>query len=122
MIQANELRIGNWIKHDPSYVENQNFIVSDIRTYREKTVNGIEIDDCLPIPLTEKILLKAGFIKKRISLTFNEFSFYNEDLENVYIDLDQGQCLSGICIKVKYLHQLQNLYFALTGIELQFKL
>jgi hypothetical protein len=74
------------------------------------------------ILITEEILLKCGFVKNGFSLTFNEFSFYNEDLENLYIDLDQGQELSGICVKVKYLHQLQNLYFALTSKELEFNL
>jgi hypothetical protein len=74
------------------------------------------------IPITEKRLLKCGFVKDGFSLTFNEFSFYNENLENLYIDLDQGQNLSGICVKVKYLHEIQNLCKSLTGIELQFKL
>jgi hypothetical protein len=122
-MEANELRIGNWVK--------DKWLLSFFKVIKlgkfKVTYKGFQEFKCdyehlQLISLTEEILLKCGFVKKRISLTFNEFSFYNEDLENVYIDLDQGQELSGISVKVKYLHQLQNLYFALTGRELQFKL
>lgn len=69
-----------------------------------------------PIPLTKEILIKAGF----------------EEYENIY-ELRIGGCcfvfyiysdaiefyIEGIGVDVKYVHQLQNLYFALTGKELE---
>jgi hypothetical protein len=119
MIQANELRIGNWIKHDPSYVENQNFIVSDIRTHREKTVNGIEIDDCSPIPLTEKILLKCG---AQMQIDKNRFILSGYDIYFFTDKIVFNPNSSTISVVLKSVHQLQNLYFALTAKELEFKL
>jgi hypothetical protein len=119
MIKANYLRIGNWIKHDPSYVENQNFIVSDIQTHREKTVNGIEIDDCSPIPLTEEILLKIcakrQIDKNRFILSGYEIYIFNGKI--VFNPIS-----STISVVLKSVHQLQNLYFALTGEELKVNL
>ena len=67
-----------------------------------------------PIPLTEEWLLKAGF--KKIGSLFYHDSFFAcelsshnelrfEDLDNLYI---------------KYVHQLQNLYFCFCGEELVF--
>jgi len=66
-----------------------------------------------PIPLTEEWLVKFGF--KRSStpnqLTLGRFSY-----ELSYSDLYYGLSRMGKC---KYLHQLQNLYFALTQEELE---
>lgn len=71
-----------------------------------------------PIPLTEEILLKCGScldrayyiltpVEMRYSYKRKEFCvFFNTEV---------------ICC-IKYLHQLQNLYFALTGKELEVKL
>jgi hypothetical protein len=76
-----------------------------------------------PIPLTEEWLLRFGFIrdnKEILSLkeNENEFIFFLEG-NHVIIDKQQGQQLSGISIDCEYVHQLQNLYFALTGKELE---
>lgn len=83
-----------------------------------------------PIPLTEEILLKVGFVRTKVPM--------KSDIE--YIDYRMGQFVLFILPKgivevefcaahnkieergylraVKYLHQLQNLYFALTAREL----
>ena len=69
-----------------------------------------------PIELTEEILLKCVFIP--CSIIDNHFNI-------------SGMCIwkcndMFLCdkngIHIKYLHQLQNLYFALTGEELEIKL
>lgn len=70
--------------------------------------------DIEPIPLTEEILLKCGF--KRDSDLKNSLCrfgiwFNIMNMEATY--------LSQKLIKINYLHQLQNLYFALTGEELE---
>ena len=70
-----------------------------------------------PIILTQEILLKCGltkpftnghtYIKDTMSIVF-----YNGIIENV----------GGVQIKIKSLHQLQNLYFLLSGKELEITL
>lgn len=83
-----------------------------------------------PIPLTEQLLLKFGFawddadpIQQGRSLFLNingriTIVFYLGNSSNLSLEQD-GKLIdfpSGI---VKYVHQLQNLYFALTGEELK---
>lgn len=66
------------------------------------------------IPLTEEWLRKFGFEKL-------QETYFNGDFE---LDItDAGFLFSETYIKVscKYVHQLQNIYFALTGKELEVK-
>lgn len=102
------------------------------------------IHNCEPIPLTEEWLLKFGFEKK-------QKEFYNRRavptefywLKEFYVDIDELTGPNGlepfICFGYDkdyfpkdhtyfnwiatpdYVHQLQNLYFALTGHELEVK-
>jgi hypothetical protein len=81
-----------------------------------------------PIPLTEEWLIKLGFGKDDTNtyiheslpsgtgVYFESGNDWNFDDANICGDFDE-------CIHVKlpqYVHQLQNLYFALTGKELSF--
>ena len=78
-----------------------------------------------PIPLTEEILLKCGFEKGYI-MYFIRICETRCYLRPSY----RGGYYYGICPyielrdckTIQYLHQLQNLYFALTGKELEIKL
>ncbi len=67
-----------------------------------------------PIPLTEEILLKCGFKKNTNYTPCGKAIFY----KNGYIIY----CGVTIEIEIKYLHQLQNLYYCLTGEELKVKI
>ena len=122
MIQINELRIGNYIEEGK--VEKIDNSIDEIyysgdRCYLSSYCNNIN-----PIPLTEEWLLKFGFenvhtdwFYKDIEKT-NSYQFcFNICLSNGKITLDSGFDENSI-IKLKYVHQLQNLYFALTGSEL----
>lgn len=62
-----------------------------------------------PIPITEEWLLKFGFTKPKDSEGYllNGLVFYDG-----FLSSNQKE-------KLKYVHQLQNLYHALTGSELQ---
>ena len=68
-----------------------------------------------PIPLTEEWLLKCGFEKDEIIV------FYRKDETSSTFIIDFNfVCLLGYShVKIHSAHQLQNLYFALTGEELQ---
>jgi hypothetical protein len=123
MIQENELRQGNWfIKAGmPAKFD---FHDEDDRTY---------LDEFEPIPLTPEILEKCGFEKSKEEVYGEEYlglKLYN-GICRYEICFFPGNTFTSISLFHKgeligrtweYLHQLQNLYFALTGQELNVKL
>lgn len=116
-MKANELRIGNWLQRlDGSFFQ---CTPNDILIIYQW--DGSESLLPKPIPITEELLLKCGFEKKHTDVFIK--GIY--DLEPLFSDSDEWD----FCIyeketntKLKYLHQLQNLYFALTGKELEINL
>jgi len=107
MIKANELRIGNWV------MEGIEFHKID---YRESDFFHVEIFE--PIPLTPEILEKAGFVNSEsIELFFELTGFKISDgkILHTHFKRDRG-------VQILNLHQLQNLYFALTGEEIEINL
>jgi len=136
-MNQNELRIGNY--------------VNDSKTGKVVTVDGIQFtgrivthdesyDDWkrgiepVGIPLTPEILERAGFEKEfsasnigvtvEETLNFRKYGgtrtyFTGWQNGKVHISPDMNCCAS---IKLKFVHQLQNLYFALTGEELPIEL
>ncbi len=109
-MKANELRIGNWVYDDEYY---------KIEGWELGADNADEAFD--PIPLTPEILEKCGFVKESdkwfISSSNIHLTVFNlREAFSVYIN-DKL-----IVYAVDCLHQLQNLYFALTGEELQINL
>lgn len=123
---ANELRIGNWVFwDDPSNEQVQIFSIQISETIdgENSFVNGGLIDDFKPIPLTEEWLLKFRFVP------VNDDGLYqnpNEELfqvQDLYLQGIWGHIwdTSFTEAPIQYVHQLQNLYFALTGEELTIK-
>ena len=73
--------------------------------------------DIKPIPLTEEWLMKFGF-KKYNKYGWYEINNYNQiNLKGDYL-VNGIQCISN---KIYNVHQLQNLYFAQTGEELELR-
>lgn len=123
MIQANELRIGNLI----SFKESIDDIICIIATTNNVRLNKkrgipVSINYLRPIPLTEEWLVKFGFKNK--SKTLFEKNFYEKRIFSiVQHGFTKKFCFpaqNGVT-EIKYVHQLQNLYFALTGKELEIK-
>lgn len=124
-MKASSLRIGNLLmgSGDTPLIVTRIFNEDKVGTGKGDpyTVSG-ESPCLLPIPLTEDWLLKFGFEEKpkyshpkywkgNYFCNLNgEFYTNNESYE--------GETLS---TNIKYVHQLQNLYFALTGEELEIK-
>jgi len=118
---ANELRLGNYCeyyiedmmeKHDPGFWVRNKIDLQDI----ECCLNNKEHFDkhYRPTPLTEEILEKCGFVEGEwLDETSLRYLYQANDI--LYIS-DSYSC------PCKYLHQLQNLIFALTGTELEIKL
>jgi hypothetical protein len=104
-MRAEDLRIGNYIIYQKEHI-----IKCDL-----KDIELSEIDR-EPIPLTEEILLKCGFVCDGDYYVNGNWliEFDEENMSEFLID--------NTAIVIKHLHQLQNLYFALTGEDLNGKL
>lgn len=121
-MKSNELRVGNYVKgigHKISWLVDgiePEYIYSS-KAWR--TINSFE-----GIPLTEEWLLKFGFIEKSDVYFYNDYCI--EDIHNgVNWVLNEFDYVKDYFIPIgkciKHVHQLQNLYFALTGDELTIK-
>lgn len=124
MIDTQELSLGNYLKKIKDIVKVTSFSHSLISVTIVGTSNQIL---CLPlelepISLTEEILLNCGFDENMVLSTIEgEIRYYGDG--NINIGGEDSCTLGMVYIaKCKYLHQLQNLYFALTGEELEVKL
>lgn len=114
-MRANELRIGNLV------LINSNIHEVDVVDYNQviATVTGlIELKYVKPIPLTEEWLLRFGFDKSGLYHAKNQVYIY---YERRWTDTGYEYRFNYTSIKIKHIHQLQNLYFALTGEELTIK-
>ena len=135
-MEVRELRIGNYLQ-----LKGENFRVSEIQNnlqcveLKRKNLENprlndyeecdLDCNDLLPITVSEEWFLNLGF--KRI--TTNEYWFVIplkdrslnvSTVGNVEIKSWDMLIISLGCV-CEYVHQLQNLYFALTGNELNIK-
>jgi len=77
-----------------------------------------------PIKLSEEHLLKFGFkdVSSSLEKLFEKENFkWHSSTDEVVVELDNGMNGFDLWTNCKYVHQLQNLYFALTGTELEIK-
>ncbi len=128
MIDIRELRIGNIISYNDRLIE-----VDELRKETKSIfANGWQDDDNLlnRVLLTDEWLLKFGFRFKRETNQIELFEYtympidHQEDPYNILMTLEKGKYTIFYKLKpigvlhIKYVHQLQNLFFILTGIEL----
>ena len=118
MIQANELRLGNYFEtpEQKEKVREISFSYDEGVTF----INDWNVSIIKPIPLTEEILLKCGFEKKN-GYVFRKIGFIlngRKVKDSIGFHFIHYECTT----ECSYLHQLQNLYFALTGEELNVEL
>jgi hypothetical protein len=119
-MEAKELRIGNWVLNDR--VKNTVISINEnavgLLTLQGNHISG-RIELIQPIPLTEEWLLKFGFDGYDKAINDNLITIKGEtaliwgELGSTYSHAFHAPC--------KYVHQLQNLYYALTGTELEIK-
>jgi len=138
-MNANELRIGNLIQIKLGEIEiakveeltlqtennNQYYILkTNLLSNNSDWVDPI--DSFEPIPITKEWLLNFGFERVRdtslytkqtieIDGTFEDYMEYN--LEFKQVNLSYEMC----SIPLQYVHELQNIYFALSKKELTIK-
>lgn len=124
-MEIKQLRIGNLILFNGEYREISS--LHNDNTLRLRKGNNCEgcysINNIKPIELTEEILMQCGFLKVRYEKfshdNFKKLKAFPHPMINGF-----GIYLEGFCSlpNVKHLHQLQNIYFSLTGEELQINL
>lgn len=116
-MKANELRLGNWVE----YINNSgHFQVTSIEDgYIERGFLGT--DQIKGIPITEEWLLKFGFRSNPYQDRYELDSIYFEGCKlNFECDKTKGwtELWCEKYPKIEFVHQLQNLFFAVTGEEL----
>lgn len=128
-----ELRIGNYVKPLVGELEHVMCVEwigwkigGDLidENYEEflSSFQELKHEDVEPIYLTEEWLLKFGFED-----ACNGFNDYCNDRFTICVEKVNGETIITMYIAdcvintIKYVHQLQNLYFALTGEELTIK-
>lgn len=119
-MKSNELRIGN-------YVEGYNGKVFQWSLFDFATCNNdVNADEIgKPIPLTEEWLIKFGFEKdKKLEHLLCKYPIVVNTGNHNIISLGQPHQETNRIFPYQMnmsVHQLQNLYFALTGEELKIK-
>jgi hypothetical protein len=122
MIDNKELRLGNFVFLCGGSVNPSFYTIFEIPC-REKFIQ--------PINISIEILEKCGFAAAGYSTTLylfltdfstNAFFEYSEDEKILSCQSSDGGDTSTVNPKISYVHQLQNLYFMLTGKELDVKL
>lgn len=143
-LKCSDLRIGNYVNY-----ENRPFEVIEISpvslVVRKKIGDIFEmqhraLDVAQPIELTEELLLKIGFKKERQLISNLFYLDYETDVDNIIrvkyviypkapslLKITTSQCGNYECFEfmkrgIKYLHELQNAYYLLTGKELEVEL
>ena len=115
-MKIQELRIGVYLelptRNEPIVIVEEilknNFIICDI------TSNEWPLCDYKPILLTEQWLKDFGFV-------YTEYRNWEKSSEDFGIEFNEDEFyfhVYGNAFNFQYVHQLQNLYFVLTGKEL----
>jgi hypothetical protein len=111
-ITARELRIGNWIEWDDE--SHDQVQVETISTPQDEDgehfINGGLIGDFKAIPITDEWLKRSDMSSGDVF-----WANFSQDSQGFFL------WVSGYKVYLKYVHHLQNLYFALTGEELTIK-
>lgn len=121
-MQSEELRIGNYVKAEGHVTKITGILHYDVYT-RSGTYGVVYLE---PIPLTEELFLKFGFEKcdklnysglwKKGGNNFFDFDKYSPWVILYKFDVDLVRVAS-----IKHVHQLQNIYYSITGEEITLK-
>lgn len=123
-MRIEELRIGNYVSYSSNYLKVNSLgdlgISLDFK--KKYTIGFLDIDDVKPIALTEEWLVKFGFEKGSDIMGdcyFIEDPIYDIDFP-IHIDEEGNFEFYGLHIKIKYVHQLQNVFNIIAEQELSF--
>ena len=135
MILANELRLGNYINYKGEAIKITMIGEYGVQSKNKDVIINAKFStpDLSPIPLTEKKLLNCGFVKHKAYRAGGQdewsgmlaWSIPSNRLFSNWLFRGNASCLhlvGYINTQIEYLHQLQNLYYELTGEELNIQL
>ena len=119
-MKASELRIGNLV--GITYASGCNHLEAEfeIEEIREESVHfkgfafGEFYKDLKPIPLTEEWLLRFGF-KRYLNSATGSWVYMFNGRKFFYQSVSTGEIFSYDNDRIRYVHQVQNLVFALMG-------
>lgn len=131
-MEAKELRIGNWVHHKDVWSHRQSGVPISIGThefdFQWDDSDWYALGECTlslkaiePIPLTEEWLLRFGGVLYPWGWNFTKnnailFRWKAGDYSRLWVEIGNGHNVYIYCV-----HQLQNLFYALTGQELEIK-
>lgn len=133
-MKANELRIGNWIAQAHAKIQVtkilENFVVC---TDHNGHISDCKYENIDPIPLEPELLERCGFVKepprhytidlgKGINGMLAVCICFTDCGEILFQQVVGGGFYQGVDVPVTSLHQIQNLYHAITGNELEVKM
>lgn len=125
-MKASELRIGNIISRK-DLGDNSNRIeqILELSRYKITTTGPTRVitysENIHPIPLTPEWLERFSIVKlKTVWYGYNQYKMHFDSFGNLAFYDDMAENLTYLR-SLEYVHQLQNLYFALTGRELELK-
>ena len=121
-MKASELRIGNYVWDDYDGVLIVDSISKDsvrLSNTHQETSGKYSLKQIKPIEIHKDWLLDFGF-KKDPNRHYRIYHGRNVPVRLWEISEDDWVCVKSNA-RVKYVHQLQNLFFALTGEELTIK-
>jgi len=127
MIDPSELRKGNIVEYNGEQVKvvgfDEEYVYLNI-----PTVDYVGFDEVFPIEITKQILLDSDFIFKKCGISgadiWQGLDFWDKECDMSYLTL-RGSIKHGLKIqghinsRIKFLHELQNLYYWITRKELQ---
>lgn len=132
MIITKDLRQGNWVypnEENATPYKVFGIINDEMIDFGLSGFNGrvqILASELEPIPITKEILMNAGFKKEKGKSDYEWI--YNKTIIEELIDISVAKdgdeihvfLFSGDCLRhIKNVHQLQNLFYSITGNELE---
>lgn len=128
-MRVRDLRIGNWVANNDGFpvmvliIDRAMVLVDSSRDPKCFNTNNVHVSTLQGILLTPNVLDQAGGVRiaeffSIISYTFPGFKscWYNAEMKHFVFDFGAHYAA------VHHLHELQNLYFALTSEELKIQL
>lgn len=130
MITPNEVRLGNIVLSTFNHKDKTQIVLDETSLSLLFRYGGNEF---YPIALAHGILEKAGFKVSKLSHD-NDYTVYELNEDTFYLEFDwrrrdagynpliAAQEWESIGVNIKYLHELQNLFWCLCGEELKISL
>lgn len=128
-LKANELRIGNYLNYQGKIIKVEGIHNRTIY-HSDRQFDQVGVEKYItfePIPLTEEWLLRFGFEKEHVTVNDIIINIYRLGDYEISIYLQGNETQKGYYLPhslqsrayIKYVHQIQNLYFSLTNNELK---